>query len=248
MNIDQINYFKDVQGELTKSTFSKSDKVIESEAIVPIMPLQFMYIHNLKTGQFEKVNGVSRVLGYTDKEFNLELYYKILHDHDKEIVFELTRKSMEWAKNAGPEKSNQMQLCLVQRMKRVCGNYAQILRQSSAYEIINRKIVKTISICTDITQLKIKALQPIYFHLPERTGYNHSEILKINAKLGNHVLSLREKEIIFFLLEGLTSNEIACRLCISKHTVDTHRRKILKKLELKSTFELRTIFHQSDHF
>jgi DNA-binding NarL/FixJ family response regulator len=52
------------------------------------------------------------------------------------------------------------------------------------------------------------------------------------------LLSEREKEIFKLLLDGLTSQEIAGCLYISKNTVNTHRRKILQKSGAKSTLDL----------
>lgn len=49
------------------------------------------------------------------------------------------------------------------------------------------------------------------------------------------VLSRREKEIIHLITQGLTSHEIAEKLFLSTYTVDTHRRNILRKLDLKNT-------------
>lgn len=49
------------------------------------------------------------------------------------------------------------------------------------------------------------------------------------------VLSKREKEIIQLIKQGLTSHEIANKLFLSTYTVDTHRRNILRKLDLKNT-------------
>lgn len=51
-------------------------------------------------------------------------------------------------------------------------------------------------------------------------------------------LTEREAEIFNRLREGKTSREIAQALSISKNTVDTHRRRILKKLGLRSTTEI----------
>ena len=47
-------------------------------------------------------------------------------------------------------------------------------------------------------------------------------------------LSDREKDIIVGVVKGLTNKEIANSLCISIHTVLTHRRNIAKKLEIHS--------------
>ena len=51
-------------------------------------------------------------------------------------------------------------------------------------------------------------------------------------------LSQREKEIIKHLVQGKSSKEISELLFISKNTVDTHRRHILEKLDLRNTQEI----------
>lgn len=52
------------------------------------------------------------------------------------------------------------------------------------------------------------------------------------------ILSGREREVLQLLAEGLTSGEIAEQLCISTNTIDTHRRNMMKKLDLHSVAEL----------
>ncbi len=51
---------------------------------------------------------------------------------------------------------------------------------------------------------------------------------------GDTQLTQREKEVIVLLAEGLSSKEIAERLCISANTAITHRRNISAKLGIKS--------------
>ena len=51
-------------------------------------------------------------------------------------------------------------------------------------------------------------------------------------------LTEREIEITKLVAEGMTSKAIASKLFISYHTVHTHRKNILKKLELKTTNDL----------
>ena len=47
-------------------------------------------------------------------------------------------------------------------------------------------------------------------------------------------LSLREREIVICVVKGMTNKEIADRLFLSIHTVNTHRRNIARKLEIHS--------------
>lgn len=59
-----------------------------------------------------------------------------------------------------------------------------------------------------------------------------------NDPLDSTSLTIREKEVAKLICRGKSSSEIASELFISKYTVDTHRKTILKKLELKSSSEL----------
>ncbi len=62
----------------------------------------------------------------------------------------------------------------------------------------------------------------------------------IEIEEGNNTLQLtkREIEVIKLIAEGLTSQDIADKLFISSRTVDTHRRNLLQKLNVKNTAEL----------
>ncbi len=51
-------------------------------------------------------------------------------------------------------------------------------------------------------------------------------------------LSSREKEILTFLTSGLNTQEVAEKLHLSTHTVDTHRRNIKRKLGVSSLYHL----------
>lgn len=52
---------------------------------------------------------------------------------------------------------------------------------------------------------------------------------------GGISLSEREIEIIRLISDGLTNKEIADALCLSTHTVNTHRKNIMAKLGIKNT-------------
>ncbi len=52
------------------------------------------------------------------------------------------------------------------------------------------------------------------------------------------VLSNREKEILHLIADGKTSKDIANALFIAKTTVDTHRKNMIRKLNLSTGNEL----------
>tara|TARA_R110001583_G_scaffold185046_2_gene344926 strand:+ start:13050 stop:13637 length:588 start_codon:yes stop_codon:yes gene_type:complete len=61
----------------------------------------------------------------------------------------------------------------------------------------------------------------------------------IDAPLGSTTsLTAREREISTYIVNGLTCKEIARRLGISHRTVETHRARLMKKLDAKNTAEL----------
>ena len=54
----------------------------------------------------------------------------------------------------------------------------------------------------------------------------------------DETVSDREKEIIGFIAAGYTSRQIADKLCISEHTVKSHRKNINQKLQVHSPAQL----------
>ncbi len=52
------------------------------------------------------------------------------------------------------------------------------------------------------------------------------------------ILSAREREVLQLLAEGGTTNEISLHLHVSVKTIETHRRNIMKKLDIYSMAEL----------
>ncbi len=51
-------------------------------------------------------------------------------------------------------------------------------------------------------------------------------------------LTTRELEIVQLVTEGKSTKEIANELCLSHHTIYTHKKNVMKKLGIKSTSEL----------
>lgn len=59
---------------------------------------------------------------------------------------------------------------------------------------------------------------------------------KENSKIP--IITRREKEVLLLIADGLTNNEIALKLFISITTVETHRKNLLAKFEVKNTASL----------
>lgn len=95
---------------------------------------------------------------------------------------------------------------------------------------------------SDMNEMK-EALETVY----NGGNYFSSELLKtlVNSlrsssktKESQSLLSERETEILILICQGLSNQEIADQLFISKRTVDKHRANILEKSECKNTAQL----------
>lgn len=92
-------------------------------------------------------------------------------------------------------------------------------------------ILKNSSLAKVVEAIRTVARNETYFDsaiIAERNLEDEEEI----------VLSKREKEILRLIGEGKSSNEISEVLEIAKATVDTHRKNILKKLNIQGKTEL----------
>jgi DNA-binding NarL/FixJ family response regulator len=67
---------------------------------------------------------------------------------------------------------------------------------------------------------------------------NRINVSKNKSNTSEARLSSREIDIANLIVNGLTNQEIADTLCLSVRTVETHRKNILAKLELKNTASL----------
>jgi DNA-binding CsgD family transcriptional regulator len=104
------------------------------------------------------------------------------------------------------------------------------------------KIQQTIGVHTDVTYLKIPFDHKISFIPidPKLQSYhfdylNNSYVL-INDNSGK--FTKRENDIIKLLGQGKRVSEIADILCLSIHTVNTHKKNIFKKSHCNNTAEL----------
>jgi len=86
----------------------------------------------------------------------------------------------------------------------------------------------------------------ICLYTPSAFGFNAKSMV-INTLTGdcevltntsdNKILSRREVDVLTMIEHGLTSREIADKLCISIHTVSRHRQEIISKLQVKNSPE-----------
>jgi len=90
----------------------------------------------------------------------------------------------------------------------------------------------------------IDAIESVYsgaiFLEPELRKILMADVCKMQKKSTKAaaLLTKKEKEILHYVIEGLSSKKIADVLCISIRTVETHRFSLLQKMDVKNTAEL----------
>ena len=76
------------------------------------------------------------------------------------------------------------------------------------------------------------------FPKPTRSRLSEAAATQADPILQLHRLSGREREVIGLIRKGLTTREIAERLCLAEFTVGTHRRNIMHKLGMSNVAAL----------
>ncbi|MCW3789074.1 helix-turn-helix domain-containing protein [Plebeiibacterium sediminum] len=170
---------------------------------------------------------ISSIIGVEDTNMHLKDFLKKIHLKDQEKVIKSYCKTFYNLKqnyhNLKPLKC----LSLIDfYIRKETGEYIKLLQQTCIYNF-NRysKELILLFIFTDITDLT-----PHFFINQSTSSSANHKALDLFTK--------RELEILDLLSNGKSSHEIADDLSISKHTVDTHRRKMLSKSKLGNTAEL----------
>lgn len=96
-----------------------------------------------------------------------------------------------------------------------------------SYEDIDGYLLKS----THIEEL-IRAIKEIVLENKKHFLINDDNVESFNFK--KTILSIREKEIIKLIAKEYTTDEIAQKLFLSKSTVETHRKNIFYKLQVKN--------------
>ena len=85
-----------------------------------------------------------------------------------------------------------------------------------------------------------RAIEAVYqgelFFSPDvsRVALNQFVGRKENGADGIGQITSREKEVLIAIADGLSNKEIACRLGVGVRTVETHRERIMRKLNIHS--------------
>lgn len=198
------------------------------------------FIFNFQQIRFDFISDeATAMLGYAKDELTPELIMESIHPDDRAWFLDCQEVSVNFILGLPPEKQMKYKVRIDYRIRKKSGEYIRIMHQVVIIHTDGSgKILRNLVVFTDISQLK-KNEKPVmsYIGMDGEPSYLNVDV-KSYFKEESDLLSKREKEILYLLAEGKASKEIAELLYISKHTVDTHRKNLLRKTGSVSSIDL----------
>lgn len=181
---------------------------------------------------------IKNVTGYSHDEINASFFLDLIHPDDKPYFLNYENMLTEFFNQLPLEKRASYKCQHDYRIKTKTNNYIRLLHQIVPLEFDENNYYKSLVLHTDITHIKqsgIPSLSIIGFD-DEPSYYNIK--IKDTIKKSFEIFTKREKDILKCIIEGKKSKIIAEELYISLHTVNTHRKTILKKAICKNHIDL----------
>ena len=171
--------------------------------------------------------GIFKMLGITPEEINPGHYTQLIHPDDEERLGQARARVYKMEREIFQAKKGSVLTSYNLRVRNAAGNYNNLFVQDYMfYSPIPYKVVFLIQVITNIDWHKMKKDRFHHYAGKDLSLFRFPDerLLEIGPDL-----SYREFEIIRLIETGLSSKEIADKLFLSIHTVNTHRSNILEK-------------------
>lgn len=199
----------------------------------------YYYIFNVKESKFEFVsNEITNVLGYEPDEVDVPFLLSHIHPDDQPWFLNFENTTVEFFSTLSPEQITNYKVRYDYRIQNKSGKYIRILQQVVTIQNAGSKVLKTFGVHTDISHIKEEGLPVLSFiglnGNPSYIGVKVKDVFSPDAI----DLTRREQQVLGLLIEGKKSEEISKILFISKQTVNSHRKNLLKKTNSSNTASL----------
>ena len=182
---------------------------------------------------------VTTLLGYDSHLFTADQFMQNIHPEDRAWFLNCQETAGAFLLGQLPENQMKYKIRIDYRMRKQTGEYVRVMHQAVVIQNDNDgKILRCLIVLTDITHLK-KEGKPVMSYIGIDGEPSYLDVaIKSAFREENKFLSRREKEILYLIAECKQTKEIAELLHISKHTVDSHRKNLLRKTGSAGTVEL----------
>lgn len=193
------------------------------------------YITDYKKKKVLLKSGFKSLLGFDDNEVDFDFVFKGYHHEDAIMIKQIIKSVVASAINSYNSDPD-LQLSMTYRRKRKDGSYIHLLSQSSVYELdSNGNLLKSLTRLMDISYLNLAT--PVSWSIRSK-NIDEEEVRNSINELFENPFTKREIEIIKEIQKGGSNHEIADRLCISHHTIATHRKNIFRKSNCNTVLDL----------
>ncbi|RED91741.1 response regulator transcription factor [Marinoscillum furvescens] len=227
---------EDIRKNFAQANISGESKYVD----VFSLPIQ-KPIYEVQVNRFT-VNPNAKVAGFSANELpSLEHYYDIMLPEDRAFILDYSSNLVSYMGNNFFNDDHQLleeSSHVTFRMKGKRGKIYTYKRISILNGICQQKISSNVSYLEDITWLGSSNIRKWKTEGKNLIGFDYN---MPELALLRNTLSGRELEILRLLARGFSSSDIANGLLISIHTVKTHRKNMLRKLEAANTAELLSI-------
>ncbi|MCM5527720.1 LuxR C-terminal-related transcriptional regulator [Parasegetibacter sp. NRK P23] len=203
----------------------------------------FYYIVNLGRVDIEFMSeNVTKVIGVKHpSEYTVEYIYENVHPEDKGRFISHEQQVTAFFNTLPPDKVMKYKVSYDYRMRRTDGTYIWILMQTTTIQTDDSgAVIRVLGVQTDITHLKTDNTPSglSFLGLEGEPSFYNVPVDNMMVLPSRELFTPREKEILRYLVQGFTSQEIAQKMFISKQTVDRHRKNMLAKTGLRNSLEL----------
>ena len=245
MKYDQIKeFYKTIFESYDKPSLETHiQKIIELDAFLPYSST-FFCITNTQDLKFEYISkNFNSCLGIDPKILDtqgMRYFWSRIHPDDVEAWLKALNDLMEFTLKEIPEdKRKRMNYTWNYRFKNSNDEYVNIIQNTTplAFDADMKPIIGLAHYTVTNPNIKMQITASAKL-LNDNNQYETKYFNNFSQKLLKDGISNRERDVIRLLVLNQSSKQISEKLNISSHTVDTHRRNILKKLNISSTGEL----------
>lgn len=199
----------------------------------------YHFVFDIKNVRFDSMsNSITRILGFSSN-ISVQEFLERIHPDDQPYFMAFEQKYSEFLFSIDPINMGNYKSRYDFRVKNADNQYVRILHQLMIIQLdVNNNPIRSLAIHQDITTLKPNGI-PV-FSIIGNNGYPsyHNIQIDIPVPKAKKIVTRRETEVLKLIAEGFTSNDIAENLSISRHTVDSHRKNLLRKTASSNTLEL----------
>lgn len=212
----------------------------------------FFYIVKYPDGKYNFLGKQQeQVSGYSNEEFmekGIELFLQSIHPEQIELILHGVYPDIAafLLKLTDNEAKKNVMIQYNYQFRRKNGTYINLLEHVHVLELDNAG--RPAVVLGNVIMLQNTEILPLRLTIKR---FRQKEVFEtVYSKVYTTLQSKqnitdREIEILRYLATGKTSKEIALCLFISPHTVDTHRRSLLRKLNCKTVVELTKVAFQN---